>query len=132
MLVLLYGRTISTNETLWKKSRWKLHKDAAWWRVNSWMGVLKLWRGRWSNYSNKVTLVLVERPEKQGDLNKRPPVAATRRTCHVHIQNSLRKGQFSSGHRFPLCLLPVLLDATLNFLPLLNSVTFISHSFFPS
>ena len=27
---------------------------------------------------------------------------------HVCIQNSLRKGQFSPGHRFSLCLLPVL------------------------
>ena len=50
-------------------------------------------------------MVLVEGPGKRGDLIKRPPVAATRRTCHVCIQNSLRKGQFSPGHRFPLCLL---------------------------
>ena len=79
-----------------------------------------------------MTLVLVERPEKRVDLIKRPPVAATRRTCHVCIQNSLRKGQFSPIHRFPLCLLPVFLAATLNFLPLFNSVTFISHFFSPS
>ena len=54
-----------------------------------------------------MTLVSVERPEKQGDLIKRLRVTATRRTCHVCIQNSLRKGQFSPCHRFPLCLLPV-------------------------
>ena len=51
--------------------------------------------------------MLVERPEKWGNLIKRPPVAATRRTSHVCIQNSLRKGQFSPVHRFPLRLLRI-------------------------
>ena len=68
-------------------------------------GGVEIVKGALEQLQQNVTLVLVERPEKRGDLIKRPSVAATRCTCHVCIQNSLRKGQFSPGHRFPLCLL---------------------------
>ena len=96
------------------------------------MGGVEIVKGALEQLKVKCDVGVGRKAEKNGDLIKRPPVAATGRTCHVHIQNSLRKGQFSPGDCFPLCLLPVLIVATLNFLLLFNSVTFISHFFSPS